>query len=45
MKPLLLFILLTLPVQLFAPIEKVIYIPRSEGVNIYDPLIKAIIQV
>lgn len=45
MKLLLLFILLILPAHLFAPEEKVIYIPRSEGVNIYDPLIKAIIQV
>ena len=45
MKPLILFILLILPAHLFAPIGKVIYIPASEGINIYDPLIKAIIQV
>lgn len=45
MKPLLLFFLLTLPLPLFAPSEKVMIIPVSEGINYYDPLIKAIVQV
>lgn len=45
MKPLLFLILILFTLPLFAPIEKAIYIPRSEGVNIYDPLIKAIVQV
>jgi len=45
MKKLLLFIFLFLPLQLFAPSEKMIMIPVSEGINYYDPLIKAIVQV
>lgn len=40
----LMFVILMFSVPLYAPFEKVVYIERSEPINYYDPLIKAIVD-
>jgi hypothetical protein len=43
MKMILTFVILMFSVPLYAPFDKVMYIERTEPINYYDPLIKAIV--